>query len=771
MIESIFSWLTNALVGAMDKLLGVFLRDLGFDVTSIVQYIDFLPKLYLALQSVAWGLIIAIAIFQLSKFFVGSLSETKDTPLQIGVRSAIAAVLVYWGNYFLQLVFDLCSYPMDVFFNLSAKQENIIQGSVDSMETVAEWGITGAAMTLLTLVMVIVLGYSLFKLLIEAVERWLVLCLITYTAPLAYATVASKATMGIFQRWTSMIIGQCVLLWSNVWMVKGLLSIVASGGATAPAIIFKITLIFALSRVAQRIDTYLQQLGIGAATTGGGLMDEMMAMGMAMTGKRGGKGGGKGATGGILGKHIGKMQEAMASGDVMGGLKTGGLAGAGAVMAARGARMGKRALGDVIRGQKDNIAAKGAEIAGAGLGEAVKHPLAAAHNIMNDAAKGKDLLRNTAENAGLDAARLTMMQGGSLEEAKESAMQAFGAMSGNGILARNTDSSVANRAAYAERLEKDIPQMFADRDALAQSTATAAMERSLRQGNGINTAAQAAMSAYNNAYGSDGAKLSAEQSAAMLDQYTKSATQMQTGACRYRVGSDGSIHNGLGDQVSRDSMNGASNETLARMYAYSADTNNSNAPGGLTDSEQSLVENTFDGSTIAQSVDTAGYEMYKDDIADRGSELADAVIDQDTSIENQAIAQTTMSASSAIDALSQNEDFKDIGELIKNGGEQQLSSGKQKVCNASVGHGEIAFDSCHVYDNGQQNVDRHFVIKTQEAFDKMNRSQQSQFTRISYEGSSAYYVSATKPKVEKMQISDNPPKRGNSNRRGKDRRN
>ena len=125
-------YLTSALAGAIDKVLEIFLKQLGFNVTDILNYIDFFGKLYLVLQSVALGLIIAIAVVQLSKFFFGALSDTKDRPLQIAVRSMIAVAMVYWGNYFLQLIFDLCSYPMDVFFSMSVTKFDVANKLVTS---------------------------------------------------------------------------------------------------------------------------------------------------------------------------------------------------------------------------------------------------------------------------------------------------------------------------------------------------------------------------------------------------------------------------------------------------------------------------------------------------------------------------------------------------------------------------------------------------------------------------------------------------------------
>lgn len=755
MLETIFMYLTSALAGAIDKVLEIFLKQLGFNVTDILNYIDFFGKLYLVLQSVALGLIIAIAVVQLSKFFFGALSDTKDRPLQIAVRSMIAVAMVYWGNYFLQLIFDLCSYPMDVFFSMSVTKFDVANKLVTSGNG---WGsaiIDPQALCLLLFVMVIILGISLFKVLIEAVERWLVLCVLTYTSPLIYATLASKATTDIFRKWISMVIGQCLLLWANVWMVKGMLAIFDAPGMEMHQVAFKIVLIMAFSRVAQRIDSYLQQLGIGAATTGGGLLGDMMAVGMAAMGGKGAKGAGKSVGGGILGRHVGKMQSAIANGDYMEGLKTGGLAGLAAVGAGKLGRNTGRAIGEVIRN-------KGSQISNAIDNSPLKNVPVTPTNLSNRAeAKKQDRLDANAKNEalGMSKAQQIMENGGTIDEAKAAALGAY-VESNDSLMGRNSDGAVADRKAFGEKMDKQIPEMFENH---AQSSAQAAMENSLQAGNDINTAAQAAMTAYNKAYGPNGANLDAQQSAAMLDQFTQNAKNAQNGSCRFGINNDGTIRNGFGEQVSAADMSNTSNDTLARMYAYSANKNNADSPSALS----SMVDNPNAGQDgQPKQIESAGYQTFKDDLEERGPELADAMVDQGVVVEDENIARDVVCGSSAVEAFAANDDLQIVSMTMQSDTPIQDANGNtHEIESASFGNGSMSFNHRIEFQDGTEQVE-NVSVKTQKAFESMKPQEQAQYTRVASQNGPTYYTRVKRNPPEKLNLPENGSSSGNKNYNG-----
>ena len=66
------------------------------------------------------------------------------------------------------------------------------------------------------------------KLLMETAERYILLGVLVYTAPVAFATGASQTTGSIFKLWCRMLGGQMFLLVMNAWCLRLFTSMVGN---------------------------------------------------------------------------------------------------------------------------------------------------------------------------------------------------------------------------------------------------------------------------------------------------------------------------------------------------------------------------------------------------------------------------------------------------------------------------------------------------------------------------------------------------------------
>ena len=292
MIEALISAFLSALGEILEFLIQLILDNISFDINQFQTDFPVAGTMYTILQGVAFGIIFGIGIFQLVKFFTGPLSQSTETPLRIGVRCIIASACVLLGNYGLVAVCNLFSYP---YADLSA---------VDGVDFGSTWGSSGVsslistlssgdlscfsdhaaaelnsfAMLFLSFIVLILLGWNLFKLILEVVERYLVLMTIIYTSPLGWATIASEATEGMFKKWLNMFFSQCVMMLLNVWSFKIVLSIFGTGGEGATFSFLRLIIGLAFCKVAQRMDTYLNQIGANPALTGQDMLDDFVAV-------------------------------------------------------------------------------------------------------------------------------------------------------------------------------------------------------------------------------------------------------------------------------------------------------------------------------------------------------------------------------------------------------------------------------------------------------------------------------------------------------------
>lgn len=321
MLETIFEWITNACANLLDGLVNMFLGMLEFDLSLIVNEFPILVKAYDIFQAVGVGLVIAIAAVNLAKFYTGQTSDAKETPVAILVRALFAAALIYMGGHAVMWVIDIAKLPYDAMLSLDAVDGWVVGGSLNVEElaicvpaVIASTGLgagvslLASATTLLAMIMVVLIAFNVLRLIVEVCQRFLMIAVLAYSAPLVFSTAASKDTTHILQKWMSMFFGQCLLMTLSVWTLKAIVSGFAYDSAAETNYLFKFLMTLAMCKIAQRLDTYIQQLGINAATTGGNLLAEaigavsMLGMGVGA----GRRGNGSTVLGGGMKKYMGQ---------------------------------------------------------------------------------------------------------------------------------------------------------------------------------------------------------------------------------------------------------------------------------------------------------------------------------------------------------------------------------------------------------------------------------------------------------------------------------
>ena len=331
MMETIVSWLTLVAGEALETIVEVFLGALQLDLAVFVEVFPFAVVSFKIFQAIGMGLVLSIALFQLTKFFAGQLAETKDTPVRILIRSVLATSLIWFGGHFISIIVDLTRTPYDIFIhNTDAVTRSFNLSSIDSSFFLAGGAaalLSPSTILLLTLVLILLIGFNLIKLMLEVCERFLLVGVLAYSAPLAYPTLASQATSAIFKKWLGMFFGQCLLMIISVWSLKLVLS-GFSFETKGVSNFMRLVLTLAMCKIAQRVDTYLQQLGIGVASTGGNLLDDVLGVAMAMRGMSGGgrgrpsdsvlgaEGGGRSGVpkvGGLFGAATGAFQKGLSA--------------------------------------------------------------------------------------------------------------------------------------------------------------------------------------------------------------------------------------------------------------------------------------------------------------------------------------------------------------------------------------------------------------------------------------------------------------------------
>lgn len=336
MLDLILSWLAKVLAAAIDLAIKTILPVFGFDFTTFSNAFPFAATAYFIFQRVALAITLIVAVYHLIPFLMswfGIRSEQlKATPFKQLGQAVLAVIAIYYGNYILGTIIDIAQLPFSALLEADA-----VDLSMDFEYGIAQ-GISDIfyqQSILLYIILIVMIGWSMIKVILEAVERYIVLYVLVYLSPLAAASLASEETSGIYKRFFSMFISQCLLLLLNVWSLKMGVSMFNSL-STHSSPILGLLMGYAFLRIAQKLDSYMNQLGLNAAITGAGLGNEMFATGAVLMGKFSGMTGGRsvatsgaGGGGGILGfsqkvsQSFGRYNPVSAGADIVRGAASG----------------------------------------------------------------------------------------------------------------------------------------------------------------------------------------------------------------------------------------------------------------------------------------------------------------------------------------------------------------------------------------------------------------------------------------------------------------
>lgn len=311
--EGIVNWVSSIVSQMMDAVSGLFLEALGTDMAAMEEYFPFVGKAFTVMQYTAWAILFLITVWQLFRVFGGPITEAEN-PWVLLARSSLFALLIGYAKPIFLLVLDIARAPYTALMEISMTAGDFTFAGVEQalsngLTTIV--AIVSVVGLLLLIILEISLGWNYFKLLLETVERYIVVGVLCYTSPLAFSMGASKTTSPVFKSWCRMVGSQLLLLVMNVWFLRGFNSsmgqFIGNGGALSTgqgSIFLWLFCALAFLKTAQRFDSYLAAMGLNVAQTGSSMGMELLMAARVISGVSSGArsagsvfGGGSTATG------------------------------------------------------------------------------------------------------------------------------------------------------------------------------------------------------------------------------------------------------------------------------------------------------------------------------------------------------------------------------------------------------------------------------------------------------------------------------------------
>lgn len=199
---------------------------LGCDMAMFLRYFPAAETIYDVFVALAIGLILLIWIWNLFKNFALGIGADAEDPIKLSIRSVLFIFLAYYADEIVNLALKIGGTPYD--WILTAELPGISFADFSSVLLVIIGVCANGGVALIVLLLVLILAWNYLKLLFEASERYVLLGVLVFTAPVAFAMGASQSTSNIFKSWCRMFAGQIFLLLMNAWCLRLFVSMVGA---------------------------------------------------------------------------------------------------------------------------------------------------------------------------------------------------------------------------------------------------------------------------------------------------------------------------------------------------------------------------------------------------------------------------------------------------------------------------------------------------------------------------------------------------------------
>ena len=155
--------------------------------------------MYTIFVALAIGLILLNWVWQLFRNFGLVAGEEAEDPLKLSIRSALFILLAFFADDITSIALRIGGTPYN--WILTSALPPISFANFNSVMLVILGVVASGAVAIIALILVLMLAWNYIKLLFEAAERYILLGVLIFTAPVAFAMAASQSTNNIFKSW------------------------------------------------------------------------------------------------------------------------------------------------------------------------------------------------------------------------------------------------------------------------------------------------------------------------------------------------------------------------------------------------------------------------------------------------------------------------------------------------------------------------------------------------------------------------------------------
>jgi len=225
-MDKIVEWIAEQVMNLLDMISTSVLGALGCDMTSFLRYFPAAETMYSIFVALAIGLILLGWVWNLFKNFGVIAGLEAEDPFKLTIRSVLFIFLAWFSGDIVNIALKIGGTPYSWILTSELPPLSFAKfnGTIVSILGVVSSG----SVALIALILLIILAWNYIKLLFEAAERYVLLGVLVFTAPVAFATGSAQSTSNIFKSWCRMFAGQMFLLVMNAWCLRLFTSMVGT---------------------------------------------------------------------------------------------------------------------------------------------------------------------------------------------------------------------------------------------------------------------------------------------------------------------------------------------------------------------------------------------------------------------------------------------------------------------------------------------------------------------------------------------------------------
>ena len=196
-LDKIVEWIAEQIMNLLDMISTSVLGALGCNMDSFLRYFPAAETMYSVFVALAIGLILLNWVWNLFKNFGLVAGLEAEDPIKLSIRSVLFIFLAVFSDDIINIVLKIGGTPYN--WILTSDLPPLSFANFNSVIVTILGVVANGSVAIIALILLLILAWNYIKLLFEAAERYVLLGVLVFTAPVAFATGSAQSTGNIFK--------------------------------------------------------------------------------------------------------------------------------------------------------------------------------------------------------------------------------------------------------------------------------------------------------------------------------------------------------------------------------------------------------------------------------------------------------------------------------------------------------------------------------------------------------------------------------------------